>query len=535
MITHAVLSLSSGSHRFHDDFTVTTSNTSSLEVSDGASLSVDKLSIRGTVTVGGVLTVHSIEAMLHVESFTVTSRGAVVFASPLDLTNGPINIGSLTIATSQYFQLDHPAVIKQLHLQKGVLSGSATFDVDQLLWQGGTLTGMRQSQVLVRESFNLIESDIKYLNGRKLVVHGKGVWTGGGTLSANDGAVLELGASSEIRVESNVLLKTQRGATMYNFGQIEHNPVIELPGFLTINANFYNYGLIKALGQGGLVIQNSLQSFNIVEVASRSSTIRVESGDHLFARAGQLHGHGSLVVTNGRIRLGGVRTDVSIIQIAAGTVEIYQKEHTVVALQELQLEGSGSRFESSTTMTIEKLELLNGVASFARATNISHANVSSGTLLSQETTRIGNLVWRGGYMAGSGRLESLSTMIIYSTVRHYISASSTVSLVGETTMMGPLVDILLYRGAQLINEANGSLLLIDSNGIVESSTGVGSFINHGFVRVVASERAATEFSLRFINNGRVQVKQETLRLPKSVVHRGQLEIFPSCSSCSSIR
>ena len=534
----SIVTMLSGNHRFLHNCAVTTRNTSSIDIR-GGTLSIDKFSISGIVGVAGELTVHSVKPNQYVESVTVSGSGIAVFQAPVDASNDVLNIKMLTVKTSNYFQLDHPAVINQLHLQSGTIKGAANVEVFQLLWQAGSLTGMRKSSWRVLETFNLIETAMKYLYDHKLEINGKGVWSGSGTLLVSNGAVLELGPKSDIRVESNLVLQTQTGGIIYNYGCIEHNPVIQLPGFLTIKANFYNYGVMKALGQGGLIIQSYLQSNGTIEVASHNSSIHVLNGE-LFSRDGQLYGHGSLIVSNGKVTLDGVHTDISAIQITTGTVEVRAgrlddangpnsmdrtKNGTNMVIRKLLLGGSNSIFESSSSMSIESLELANGIVSFAGLINISRANVSGGTLLSQETTRVDNFEWQGGSMAGSGRLECVSAMVLYSPAKRYISAHSTVALLGETTMVGPFVDIMLKQGAQLINEANGNLTLIDSNGILESNNGAGTFINNGFVKVVSSDRAATDLSLRVVNDGLLQVVHKTLRLSKSVTHRGQLEIL----------
>jgi hypothetical protein len=532
----AVVTISSGNHRFLHGCSVTTHNTSHVDIR-GGSLSIDKFSMSGIVSVAGALTVHSINPSQTVESFTVTGSGMAVFQATNDDSSGVLNIKVATVKTSKYFQLDHPAMINKLHLQSGTVKGTGNVKVVQLLWQAGSLTGMRKTTWQVLETFNFIETATKYLYGYTLEINGKGVWSGSGTLLVGQGAVVEFGHKSDIHIESNLVLETQTGGIMYNYGYIEYNPVIQLPGFLTVKANFYNYGKMKVLGQGGLLIQNYLQSDGSIEVSSHNSSIQVENGGELFSRNGQLYGHGALMLSTGRVTLDGLHTDISAIHITAGTVEIRAgqinglnfldktKNGTDMVLQRLLLEGSSSRFESSNSLNIERLDLAKGIVSFAGLVNISRAIVSSGTLLSQATTKVKNFEWQGGSIAGSGRLECISATILYSSVKRYISAYSTVALLGETTLVGPFVDITLKQGAQLINEANGSLSFIDSNGILESTTGAGTFINNGFVKVVSSDSASTDFSLRIVNNGHLQAMYKSLRLSKSVTHRGQIEIL----------
>eukprot|EP00118_Oscarella_pearsei_P004640 m.20126 g.20126 ORF g.20126 m.20126 type:complete len:4760 (+) comp27977_c0_seq1:44-14323(+) len=509
---------SSSRHVMSSECIVSSSKTSTLDVANGF-LTIENLSFHGNLRVNSRLVILSVEAGLVMESLSLQGSSSLTMPP----SRIPLYVKRVALTPSSsgaYLQLDTPLNADNITLSQGSIRGTGDITVDIFVWKGGSITGSKTSQLSVNRSLNIIQSAAKLLSFRRLQISGKSTWSGSGQLSLSQGARMTIQPEAQIFVESNIAVATSSGASFTNYGDIEHRPVIEQPGFLTLKGSVENHGTIRALGVGGLILEGSTTFWGLVELASDDSTLEIRSGTHTFKETAELRGSGYVNVKSGSMTLLTSKIDVSSARIGAGTFTLSptSSSSTVIRLRKLQMFYM-SRFSSSSdvALNIDTLQLHDGTAEFFGAANITNANVTKGRLLSSgDDILIDNCIWYGGGLSGLGRMVIRSlTIQEQAAVSRVIYSGATVIVSNDCAISG---SVELYPQARLVFETNASAILFPPASLTERDH-TSLLVNYGTLKLFQ-----TTLSIPIRNEGLITISSGTITIDDSLVMDGHIEI-----------
>lgn len=513
---HSLLSFTGGDHWIMSAVTLMAMNTSTLQVSGGEML-IETLNFPGLVHVsGGLVVAYNVQSGLRMSELSLIGSGKMTIN---DRQKSMLAVDNITVSTSQSLTINIPVKSERLLISSGWIRGTGNMAITNCTWQGGSIAISEISAT----DLDLVGSNAKSLYGGHVSVQQMGFWSGSGALQVTDGGTLELAADSEISIVSTMTLRSYDGGVINNFGTLRHNPLLELPGCLTIDAYVVNHGVISALGNGGLVLSQETHCYGVLEVASENSTIQLISGAVNIYRTAKVTGKGTIRVRGGQFAADSSQANVGAIQVEGGSVKLSNKLGNI-SLTRVSVSGTGF-FSSNGHLAINSLFVSGGTLEFSSSTRIHRANVTGGTVASQAANMtIDTLVWYGGYLAGYGTIVVDMATIRSSTKSKYVGAGSTLIFRRRAELIGGPFSVRLQSSANIINEANSTIIFTDGHGLMEDSSGTTTFVNYGRVEIRGEGARTATLDTDIRNRGILVVLSGTLQMRAKGTNDGTIDV-----------
>jgi phage baseplate assembly protein gpV len=232
--------------------------TLALVFNNGGSVEVETgtLDVASTGTSTGSMSVSAGAVLLFnggtydlTSSSSVAGDGTVQFGtSDFFGTGNPVVSGTYSVANTDLvngtFNFAADETISTLKFEGGTLTGTGNLTVsDTFNWTGGAMTGV--GSTISTGALNISGSGGKNLNGRNLTNQGTVTWTGSGTLTVRNGAVLDNQAGATFLIHNDTTLA---GADFFDTaGAITNEGTLRketTSGTTTVAVPFQNTGTV---------------------------------------------------------------------------------------------------------------------------------------------------------------------------------------------------------------------------------------------------------------------------------------------------
>jgi hypothetical protein len=516
----SVVSFNGGDHWLPSGATLRGSQTSVLQVAGGEVL-CNLLTFSGNLRISnGLFVAYNIQPGLKVAQMLLSGSGNLIIN---DHQGAVLAVGNVTVSSSSSLTVNVFMTVQQLQLLSGRILGSGHVDATTFLWQQGSV--MLSS--INATDLDIVGSSNKYLYNGHFAVLQTGTWEGTGTLYVTDGGNLELTAGSEISIVSTMLLQGTDGGFITNSGAIRHNPALELPGYLTVDAFVINHGTISALGNGGLILIQDIHCFGVLEVSSENSTIEIRSGTGTIYESAKIIGKGTIKVQGGQFNIQSSQANIGQIQVPGGSI-ILSNKLINASLTQVSISRRGSLYSYS-HLTVSSLFVSGGTIELSAPSKIRRANVTGGVLSSQtKNVTIGTLIWYGGYLSGSGAIVVDTGTIPSSTASKYLADHTTLIFRKKGEMIGGPLSLYLRSSSTVINAADSIFTFNDRQTFSDNGYGTTAFVNYGKVEIRAVLSTVT-LDTDFRNRGKLSVWSGTLKLTRKGSNDGTFEIKANAS------
>jgi Bacterial Ig domain len=355
------------------------------------------------------------------------------------------------IMTGGSLEISTDSSIDTLELRGGGLKGTGNLTANTLRWVTGMLEGSSNSSFTVNTRLE-IQDGLHYLNGRKLINKGAGVWQAG-TIYFQNNAVFEnaLGATltdnhvgNQNAFSPNGVLGTSH---FENAGTWINTPTADTNG----NAESYVYIPVKNTGTinlnaGLLWLQAEDGSANLE--FDWSGTVNIANAARLqFA----LGGVGFTGVLNG--------TGSGLLEVSGGTVTL----------------------DAGVNYTVPNTKISGGtlVANSGSSLNLPNLSMTGGTFSGSDAVSVGSLTWASGELAGTGITTVTSSLTMPSGSRS-------------------------LNGKQLVNKGvatvEGGAIFFQNGSIFTNDTGA-TFTDSQVGNQNVFSSSGSSVSNKFINNG----------------------------------
>jgi uncharacterized repeat protein (TIGR01451 family) len=428
-----------------------------------------------TVTLGATLQFGGGDHTL-AGSTTVAGAGEVAFSSGTNYISVAItNLSGLLTVSGGTLNLNGPATIPAVSLSGGVLQGTSTLTVTEVMtWTANTMGGSGKTVIAPGAGLNLSGADPKSLVMRTLDNRGTLSMAGTGNLDVLNGVTLSNTGTFDLQVDQNIIFGGGSDCT------------------------FNNMGLFRKSGEGGLSnLQIAFNNDGTVE--AQSGTLQLSGGgDHsgTFAvSAGAALEFSDLAHT----------LDASATIAGAGDVTFSGGTHTVDGTI-ADLGGLLILFDSAL--------FLNGPASVS-AVSMSGYLEGSSTLTVTEM-----MTWTGGTMGGSGTtvIAPGAGLSLSGTSDKYLDAR-TLENQGTATIGG---YFFYLRNGAVVSNTGTFDLQVDRN-IGHGGGAEPTFNNAGTFR--ESGGSGTSYvQVLFNNSGTVEAQSGRLRLQRDGEHSGTFDV-----------
>jgi hypothetical protein len=430
-----------------------------------------------------------------------------------------------------------------LHLQSLVVAGGdlvvegADVNIGTLIHSSGTIRGAHANATLTIRT--LYQWTGGYINGLtvktdgKLAAFGSSLNLQAATLQVNgsaeiisstfifrDNSVFHVTSSGSITAVGQVILRTSGSKTgvFVNYGA--RTSVANGGTFDLQNVIARNYGTLIAAGYKSVYKISSYSSsllgtVSLTGIQSELSLYSAETGSrHILYASSSSCSSCQLVLYDGELqfqRHANVQGRISYVKIQSGLVTFKESNaDRPLTVDEMLVTGSRSTLQLSPIASIRQLTIEN-----------------SGSVQGN-STKIGRLIYRHGYLGAS---SGLTSYISTQTLVFDSKSSKTIRLCHVTVTQAASVNKASFRlssGSRLEIASNANMTfqsdyLYISSSNSGTSTG-GEIVNYGLIYSSMFERTDAIVSSHITNAGTLQVFKGKLRLQGTTTHTGAVTV-----------
>lgn len=492
------------------DITAILQNTGTISVQSGT------LTLRNGGTNTGVLNIAD-GATFAVDgaTFALDSGTRITGPGALRLTSGTTTVsGEVTSAGAALFS-------------GGNFNGAGSLTLGGLLTlQGTTLNG---TGTLAATAGAAITNSFSLHSGQTLTLGGNSTWTNGTIYHGGGGTLNQTG---NLTATANGSLYHYYGGTPLTFNNSGTFTKMTGAGTTELSAVLHNTGTID-VQSGTVTARAGGSNAGTINVAS-GATFEVNGGTFAFNAASQLHGAGTVLVSNGEATFAGAGTATANIAIAGGNASLAGSTTTAGGgtLSGGTVTGSGNLvFGAPVTLSGTTLSGNGTVTAAGGAALVNNFTLKEG----QTLTLAGNSTWSGGgiYHGGGGTLNNTGTLTQSAAgflYHYYGGAKLTFNNSGTFTQSigtGTSDFNALFNNTGTVHLAAGTLNLYaggSSSGPINISTGGTLIVSNGFT-VADAANISGEGAFRL--SGGTLALSGTLGVATFTMENGQLAGSPT--------
>ena len=523
-IVVAGLSFVRGAHRILSNTQFIMSSTSIVKV-QGGDVHVESFNIPGHLQViGGTMTIDKAEPTSYQPSVSLSNSGILTISGNDGNSNTILNLKDVTVSSSQYLKINRRLHIDHLVLKSGSVLGSADISIQNLTWNGGSLSGRRGAVVNVTSAMIMDGVDRKQIFGRHVVVSGQGMWIGMGDLVIQDGGTLDVMNKTRISIDAHMTLKSAEGGLVRNYGELIYSPQIDFKGQLILQGSIVNYGLISARRQTGLTLGLGVITYGTVEVTDQLASVRVNLGDVVVKRGGRLKTSGDLVVSGGQLLVEG-QLVASTVKLDSGNLMIVNESNHML-LEEITVSGRSreiGHFMSLAPLLVQSVRINGGTLELNAPSQLTSVTLHSGSLSSNvNLTEIGHCVWYGGSVTGHGILAIRNATIHESSAAVPLGVRPHLQLFlqGVVEFVGSPFDFSVEGGAVVTVEVGSIVKFTEGHRL----TAAGRIVNLGTIEWRSQNSQQAIVAPQLENRGHIAVKTGTLQLSGKCINHGRIDV-----------
>ena len=458
---------------------------------------IDRLSFSGNIqSEGGKVTVLDIpqfssQQHISVSGSSTLSIGVIKSSTKSMKKNCPdIKVNGGTLEMNMF------CIMKSVEVHKGgSLAGAGNFEIGQLLWTGGNITGENKNQLNIT-TLVVKGSQPKGIRDRDVLLLGNADINGTGTVHFIE-SDFTIDKTATVTVNKIMELRTI-SSSLVNHGTILYTPKISFKGGdLLINAKFNHLGEFRVSEKGGL----NLAGTSLIKgkiILEKGTRLRLSGSSHIFSEESSVKSDGEFV-NIASTRMKSKSFEVSSID-NTGTLTVE------APLKSPKLTVSKGRVNLYAVTNVTNLIQSAGVVTVLTPSTFNKFEFSGGSMELRAEVHCGKLMWMEGTLTGPNNFVVSDLRFMN---RGVISLDATRLQVVDTAVWlgeGYLQTLHLSNGARLSIDRNAQLHLIYEILFVNKD-GTALLENRGTIVINTPE--VVIFQTRLMNAGTIALMGRT--------------------------